>query len=406
MAKRAIQVAAWLAFGAAASAGEVTFNKNFEGGALGKIEALSETKFRCHIEGQHDERGRNRQANWYYFRMGGVIGRRVTLTLTDFVGEYNNRPGSCPMNADTVPVFSYDNERWEHFPAMTWDDNKKEATLEIQSDRDRIWIAHVPPYTHGRLLRLLEELDRLPTARVEVIGKTVQGRDLHLVTVADFEKPGPRTVWLQARQHAWETGTSYVMEGALRFITSDDPQARALRDKGVFKFTPMMDPDGCANGKVRFNANGYDVNRHWDEVDLWRKEFLQRMPEIWYVKKAIFAYMDSERKIDLMLNLHNTETAEYMDTQADDEPTRRLMERFFEALASRTSFEPSRKLRFNDGPSNTTNWLWKERRVPVLLMEQRIGTSQKLGRRPTVQDRLTFGRELIAVMAETVAASE
>ncbi|HKQ36683.1 MAG TPA: M14-type cytosolic carboxypeptidase [Verrucomicrobiae bacterium] len=400
-----IQVAAWLALGALAGATEITFNKNFEGASLGRIETLSETEFRCHVEGQSDERGRNRQANWYYFRMDGVRGQQVTLMLTNFVGEYNDRPGSCAMNADTIPVFTYDNERWEHFPAMTWDDERKEATLQFQGEHDTIWIAHVPPYTHARLLRLLEELDRLPTVRVEVIGKTVQKRDLHLVTVANFEKPGKRTVWLQARQHAWETGTSYVMEGALRFITSDDPQARVLREKVVFKFTPMMDPDGCANGKVRFNANGYDVNRHWDEVDLWRKEFLQRMPEIWYVKKAVLACMDSERKIDLMLNLHNTETAEYIATQADHEPTQKLMQRFFDALVAQTTFNPSRKLGFNDTPANTTNALWKERRVPVLLMEQRIGTSSKLGRRPTVQDRLAFGKQLIVVMAETVTAA-
>ena len=404
--KVCIQLVALLALGEALAFGEIIFNKNFEGGSLGNIEALGDTEFRCHVEGQHDERGRNRQANWYYFRMDGVRGRKVTLTLTDFVGEYNNKPGSCPMNADTIPVFSYDNERWEHFPRMEWDDQKKEATLHVEGAQDRIWIAHVAPYTHARLLRLLDELDRLPTVRVEAIGKTVQGRDLHLVTVANFEKPGARTVWLQARQHAWETGTSYVMEGALRFITSDDPKARALRDKVVFKFIPMMDPDGCANGKVRFNANGYDVNRHWDEVNLWRKEFLQRMPEIWYVKKAIFACMELDRKIDLMLNMHNTETAEYIDSQIDHEPTQKLMQRFFDALVERTSFDPSRKLRFNDTPGNTTNWLWKERRVPVLLMEQRIGTSQKLGRRPTVEDRLAFGRQLITVMAETVLASE
>jgi hypothetical protein len=49
-----------------------------------------------------------------------------------------------------------------------------------------------------------------------------------------------------------------------------------------------------------------------------------------------------------------------------------------------------------------TDFVGKERKVPVLLMEQRIGTSQKLGRRPTLEDRLTFGKKLITVMAETV----
>ena len=143
------------------------------------------------------------------------------------------------------------------------------------------------------------------------------------------------------------------------------PVARELRDKVVFKFTPMLDPDGCATGKVRFNANGYDVNRHWDEVDLRRKEFLERMPEIWYAKKAILAHVESGRPIDLMLNLHNTETAEYIDTQASEDVTRALMSRFFDNLVSSTTFDPSQPLRFADRPDHTTNSLYHERKIPV-----------------------------------------
>jgi len=126
------------------------------------------------------------------------------------------------------------------------------------------------------------------------------------------------------------------------------------------------------------------------------------MPEIWYVKKAILGYVDSGRRIDLMLNMHNTETSEYVDTQADDDSTRQMMQQFFDGLVAKTTFDPSQKLRVNHNPGNTTNFLWKERKVPVLLMEQRIGTSKKLGRRPTVEDRLAFGKQLITVMAETV----
>jgi Zinc carboxypeptidase/Cytosolic carboxypeptidase N-terminal domain len=395
------------AIGMARADPDIIFNTNFEGGSLGKIEKLGEARFRCSVQGQYDERGRNRQANWYFFRMEGVKGHDITLTLTDMVGEYNGKPGACPMNADTIPVFSEDLQQWRHFATMDWDDQKKEATLKFQPQQDRIWIAHLPPYTHCRLLQLLEDLDRLPVARVEVIGKSVQGRDLHLVTVTNFERPdqGKRTVWLQARQHAWETGTSYVMEGALRFITSEDARARALRDQVVFKFTPMLDPDGCATGKVRFNANGYDVNRHWDEVDLRRKEYLQKMPEIWCVKKAILSQVASGHSLDLMLNLHNEESGEYLETQASDDHARSLMNRFFTALVSSTTFDPSQPLRVSDQPDHTANSLYRERKIPVMLMEQRIGTSKKLGRRLTVEDRLEFGRQLITIMGETVAAT-
>ncbi len=383
----------------------VIFNKAFEGASLGKIEKLDDTAFRLHVEGQYDERGRNRQTTWFYFRMDNVAGRELALTFTDWVGEYNDKPGACPMGPTLRPVFSYDGETWRHFESLEWDAEKKESTLKFKPERDTVWLAHIPPYPHSKLLRLLGELDRSPHARSEVIGRTALGRDLHLVTVTNFERPddAKKVVWLQARQHAWEAGTSFVMEGALRFVTSDDPQARALRDKVIFKFTPMLDPDGCALGKVRFNAHGWDVNRHWDEVDLRDPRWLRLMPEIWYAKKAILAAHASQ-PVDLMVNLHNTETAEYLDTMVDDEPGQAKLQRLFTKLVAETSFDPSRKLGIVLIPSNTANMLWQERRVPIALMELRVGPGAKLKRQPTVADRLAFGRQLIAAMSEAALA--
>jgi len=379
----------------------VTFNQAFEGASLGKIEKLGDATFRLHVAGQSDERGRNRQTTWFYFRMDHVAGRELTLTFTDWVGEYNDRPGACPMGPTLRPVFSHDGETWRHFESLEWDAEKQESTLKLKPERDTIWLAHIPPYPHSKLLKLLGEVERSPHARDEVIGQTALGRGLHLVTVTDFARPdaAKQVVWLQARQHAWEAGTSHVMEGALRFITSDEPAARALRDKVIFKFTPMMDPDGCALGKVRFNAHGWDVNRHWDKVDLRDPQWLRLMPEIWYVKKAILA-AHAEKPIDLMVNLHNTETAEYLDTMVDDEAGQAKLQRLFAKLVANTSFDPSRKLGIVLTPTNTTNVLWKERRVPVALMELRVGPSAKLGRLPTVADRLAFGRQLLTQMAE------
>jgi hypothetical protein len=116
--------------------GEITFNLNFEGASLGKIERLSDREFHCHVLGQQDERGRNRQATWYYFRMDGARGKDVTLTLTDLVGEYHDKPGACAMGPDIVPVFSDDGHSWKHFPAIEWDAEKKEATLRFRPQRD------------------------------------------------------------------------------------------------------------------------------------------------------------------------------------------------------------------------------------------------------------------------------
>lgn len=388
----------------AASVPPVLFNTAFESASLGKIEKISETEFRLHVKGQQDARGRNRQATWHAFRMDDVGGREITLHFTSFIGEYNDRPARAPAGDWYRPVFSEDGENWQHVAAATWDEAKDELTLRLKPRGNTLWVAHTPPYTYTRLLHFLTEVRTSPVARVEVIGESVKGRPLHLVTVTSFDRADEpkKIVWLQARQHAWETGTSFVLEGALKYVLSDDPAAKKLRDENVFKFIPMLNPDSVVMGEVRFNLNGFDPNRQWDEVNLRDKRWLERIPEIWYAKKAILE-QHARRPIDIMLNLHNTEMNEYVETMADTDPQQARFHRLFERLVATTTFDPSRpKLTIfaGSGPANSTNSLWREARVPVALMEQRIGPSRKAGRIMTTQDRLEFGRRLIALLAE------
>lgn len=384
----------------------VLFNTAFESASLGKIEKLSETEFRLHIKGQQDSRGRNRQATWYLFRMDEVAGRELTLHLTAFKGEYNDKPANAPAGAWYRPVFSEDGETWTHFSDAKWEVEKDELTVTIRPRSNTVWISHVPPYPYARAKKMIAELGRLPHVRAEVIGQTVLGRDLHLVTVTNFAKPdaGKKVIWMQARQHAWETGTSFLLEGALRFVASDDPAAKKLRDENIFCFVPLINADSVVLGEVRFNANGFDPNRQWDEVDLRDKRWLERNPEIWYVKKAILA-QHARQPIALGLNLHNTEMNEYLDTMVNKDPMQAMMHRFFELAVAQTTFDPSRPkltvfVASSTNPGNTTNSIWLEAGVPMMLMEQRIGPSRKLNRIATTQDRMELGRALIALMAE------
>src|ERR1041384_5412762 len=84
----------FLAVNVEAQKASLTINTNFEDASIGKIERPAEDVLRCHVAGQSDERGRNRQANWYYFRLDGTKDREITLILTNFVGEYNDKPGA------------------------------------------------------------------------------------------------------------------------------------------------------------------------------------------------------------------------------------------------------------------------------------------------------------------------
>lgn len=382
----------------------ITLNWAFESGSMGRIEKLGDGEFRLHVIGQQDARGRNRQATWYYFRMENVAGRELTLHFTDFLGEYNDLPDKrAPVGGSYRPWFSEDNVHWNHVDELQWDAAKDEATITLHPQANTIWVAHVPPYPHARLLRLLEDVARSPHARVEAIGKSALGRDLHLVTITDLARPDAdkKLVWLMARQHPWETGTSFIMEGALRFLVSDDPLAQKLRGETIFKLMPMMNPDGVVRGDSRFNVNGYDTNRGWDVVDLRDKQWLEKTPEIWYVKTRILAE-HARHPIAIMVNLHNDESNEYFESMIDAQPEQGRLDRLYATLGEKTLFDPSRpKVSLvTTGPKNSTASLWTEARVPIVTMERRITKSPKLGRVATPEDSLQLGRELISTMAE------
>jgi hypothetical protein len=386
----------------------ISIRTDFEGGCLDRIEQLSETSFIARVPGQADREGRNRQVSWYSFRVDGARGREVAVTLHDLAGEYDYRPGAVAITHETIPLFSDDGVKWTHFGSIDYNEENTRLTMRFTPRGDSIWIAHVEPYTPARLFRILDEIGGRPHVRVESAGTTGGGRDLPLVSITNSGIPdaSKKVLWFMARQHAWETGTSFVAEGLLRFAASDDPEARRLRDRAIVKVFPMLDPDGCAAGAVRFNPNGFDVNRNWDTCDLSSAEHCRLMPEIWYAKRALNGWLDGGRPIHFFIALHHEEKDEWVGASEDH---RDLAERLFRRLREETSFDPHRPgpTISKGGPPasgrmTVYDYLQRERRVPAFLMELRITRSAKLGRWPTSQDRLGFGRELLLAAARAV----
>jgi hypothetical protein len=385
----------------------VTISFNFEGGSLGRVERVADAHFRCAVAGETDQDGRNRQATWYYFRVDGARGRALTIDIVGWEGEYNYRPTRNAITEVTIPFYSENRRDWRRVESFEYDADALRLRLKLTPKSDQLWIAHVPPYTNQNLSALLEEFARHPHLKRDVIGRSVKGRDLLLLTVTDPAVADGRkkVVWLMARQHSWEAFTSWAAEGALRYLLSDDATARRIRRETVFKILPLSDPDGVARGGVRFNAHGYDLNRNWDVPDS------PLMPEIAAARRAVLKWVDAGGRVDLFLTLHNTETNEYLDGPPDPKGQHReLTERFFKLLVEHTAFAPSRPPRPSEvtttegrpGRMTVVQGLWRDRRLPAFLMEQRISRSPKLGRVALVADRLQFGGDLVRVLWEAV----
>jgi murein tripeptide amidase MpaA len=331
----------------------------------------------------------------------------MRIDLTDLVGEYNYRGGVSAVTSSSRPVYSTDQATWTHFDdrQVAWNDEVKQLTLLFRPTAATLWIAHVAPYTTRDLESLRQSIGASPYLTTASVGTSVRGREIPLWTITDqaVRALDKQVIWLMARQHAWEAGTSWVIEGAVRFLLSDEPEANNVRRNCVFRIFPMADPDGVAAGAVRFNAHGYDLNRHWDAVDP------EHMPEIAAMRRDILDWIDTGRRVDLFLALHNTESADYIATPLEtaDPSLRALAERLQKGLQSQTAFDDPSGPR-DSGLSTTPGapgrmavhqGLFHDRRVPALLMELRVEKSPKLGRCPTTADRLQFGAQLVRILA-------
>ena len=66
---------------------------------------------------------------------------------------------------------------------------------------------------------------------------------------------------LTSRVHPGESNSSYIMEGLIDYLLSNEQGAMSLRDRFVFKIVPMLNPDGVIVGNYRCSLSGYDLNR-------------------------------------------------------------------------------------------------------------------------------------------------
>ena len=102
---------------------------------------------------------------------------------------------------------------------------------------------------------------------------------------------------IMARVHPGETPSSFVCEGMMKYLLGDTPEAASLRDSFVFKFIPMLNPDGVINGSYRCSLSGYDLNRVWHIADKVSH------PEIYATRKNIFE-INQKQAIFLTVDLH------------------------------------------------------------------------------------------------------
>jgi len=161
------------------------------------------------------------------------------------------------------------------------------------------WLAWGPPFTLKDADQVIREIcNRCPAATRFVLARTLGGRPVPGVRISE---PGATNsarygVWINARQHAWESGSSWVARGLLEWLVSDDPDALSLRRKADITVIPIVDVDSVETGQGGKDQLPHDQNRDWGTTTYF--------PEVGAAKERLAAMAKADR-LDMYLDLHD-----------------------------------------------------------------------------------------------------
>jgi hypothetical protein len=231
---------------------------------------------------------------WWYFKLTGItVGETITLDV-----------GDAPWATPDQATFSIDGGKtWKH--TEKGKRQAKRIVYQQKIDATEALFAWGPPFSPEDAQELVNRIARTADgkdgchAEAFELCKSREGRAtpaFRLTPKTSKEGAKPFGIVVTARQHAWESGGSWVGRGFAEFLASDDPSAASLRKSTVIYFVPVMDIDNVAIGAGGKNQEPHDHNRDWSEEPVFTAVA---------ATQKIIRQLDKDGAFDLYMDLHN-----------------------------------------------------------------------------------------------------
>ncbi|KAF5302932.1 hypothetical protein FQA39_LY02112 [Lamprigera yunnana] len=272
------------------------FESRFESGNLAKAVMVAPDRYELYLQSDLYTT-MNRQ--WFYFRITNmkkfIVYRFSIVNIS--IKEHLYTTGMRPlMYSKKSALFNRTGwmrcgENISFSPNdMLYDDDTQTYTLtftlEFPHSNDEIYLAYSYPYTYTNLQDYLRGLMNNSAVSsyttIKRLCKSLAGNNVYCVTIDDYSsKETKKTIVVTARIHPGETPSSWMMKGFLDFITGNSLTAKQLRNKFIFKFIPMFNPDGVIVGNTCFSLTGRDFNKAFDTT------IQQTYPPVWFTKLMV-----------------------------------------------------------------------------------------------------------------------
>lgn len=275
---------------------DITVSTDFEGGSAVVVEQKDDQQF-LHIQPEVKE-GRGFPC-WWYLKVSGLTeGQLLILKVSANQQPYRDKKVlSASWLLPERAAISTDNVEWTQTPKGKREDDC--ISYHIKAPARTIWLAWGPPFLPSHADKLLSRAKKmLPEAEIFELARTRHDRPVMGIRIGaePTKTHKPFGIWIQARQHAWESGSSWVGQGFLLWAVSDDEAAVELRQLATIHFIPIMDIDSTAVGAGGKDSVPRDHNRDWDDEPHY--------PEVAAAQKRILK-MEKEGRFDVFIDLHN-----------------------------------------------------------------------------------------------------
>lgn len=298
-------------------------SSDFDSGNLAKAEMFEENWY--HLWTGPDglgTGGENSCRTWFHFKVSTSSGSLLKFTIKNL-----NLQGKL-FRDGMKPVFKSGQSAWERIPSevSTFQNNGNfEVTFDYTFTNSETFFAFTYPWSFSDHLNLISEISLICQTNSlyfssENMINSLENRPCHILTITSclgitekteknfpslFPDKQPRSklftnkkfVFISARVHPGEIPSSHVLNGFLKFITSNDQRALILRDLFIFKVVPILNPDGVYRGYYRTDTKGINLNRFYSAP------VLAEHPTI-YATKELFSYYHNLNEIVLYVDLH------------------------------------------------------------------------------------------------------
>jgi hypothetical protein len=285
----ALLLSVFLGASGAASGLAPSFNTSFEGGnVIAQWRSPTEIEYRGRIVCGPASSKCSPYDNWVYFSVGNLSTTYPTTLLRS-----GSKIWASPLWF-SYSDFGDDGNGW----GKDWQrcNSSNGVTTTHLFDKPIAYLAFSVPYVSRQRERLFSDLKNVNATNTNVQVFTLATSEAgHAVTGVNISSKISSTnsrralVWFQARQHAWETGGSWVADGIARFAGSGSTSAQALLNVADVVVVPIVDIDNVVVGGAGKDQEPVDFNRDWCQPGTVANNKTGAMCQHWQAIKQIIA---------------------------------------------------------------------------------------------------------------------